>query len=185
MIVLASSSPRRQLLMPLITSDFIVFHPDIDETSINLDCHLLAGELSKQKAAVASKVYPNHIILACDTIVVSDAIILGKPNNQDEAIKMLMSLSNKTHQVISGYTIITPTDSFTDLVVTSVQFKKLTEKQIIDYVNKHQPFDKAGAYGIQDPEFAFVSNLNGSYENVMGFPVNHIRDQLKKMNLIV
>ncbi|HZJ89901.1 MAG TPA: Maf family protein [Bacilli bacterium] len=174
MFILASKSPRRHELLKKLVPEFTIIVPDIDEeisTSIPSDT---AKITSKFKAYAIFQNYPDATVLACDTIVVVDGELLGKPKDAADAKKMLRQLSGKKHHVISGYTLIGPRREVNRNVVTEVYFNELTDAVIDAYIKSGSPFDKAGAYGIQDEEFNLVKKINGSYFNVMGLPVEDL-----------
>lgn len=110
-------------------------------------------------------------IVSCDTVVVNDGIIIGKPKNRDDAIKILKSLSNKTHIVASSVCIINGNDIKVAHETTKVTFRKLSDKDIEDYIDRCKPYDKAGSYGIQDERFDFAVKVDGNIDNVIGFPM--------------
>lgn len=180
MFILASKSPRRQELFKLIIDDFAIIVPDIDENipvSIKSDT---AKIISKFKAYHIKAKYPEATILACDTIVVIDGELLGKPKDEDDARRMLTKLSGRKHHVISGFTLVSPEFEINKNVVTEVYFNTLSPELIEAYIKNGSPFDKAGAYGIQDEEFKLVREIKGSYYNVMGLSVEELRKFIKK-----
>ncbi len=175
-LYLASQSPRRAELLRKIGLDFIISAADIDEDSIcQSDPVIYAKTLAEKKAeAVLTKV-ENGIIVAADTIVTSGSRILGKPSDKNDAHDMLKLLSGKFHSVFTAFTIIDTVSTIcvTDYAVTRVKFKDLTEYEIKCYIDTGSPFDKAGAYGIQDGVCSlFIEEIQGCYYNVMGFPLN-------------
>lgn len=173
MLILASQSPRRRELLKKITTDFKVIPADIDERGLHLPPSALAAEESKEKAYALSSLYPNDEVLACDTIVVLGDKVLGKPIDEEDAIRMLMEESGKRQIVLSGYTYIGKGVEITRTVATTVFFKKIDLETAKRYVETKKPLDKAGAYGIQD-EFGLIERIEGSYDNVMGFPTEDI-----------
>ena len=175
MIILASASPRRKELIKMLTNDFIVIPSDVDESIIHTEPHALPSELSKLKAYSIFSSYPNDTVIACDTIVILDGKIMGKPKSKEDAKRMLQELSNRKHVVISGYTYINKEKEITRTVRTYVYFNKLSEETIDAYIKSGSPMDKAGAYGIQDEEFNLVNHIEGSFYNVVGFPVEDIK----------
>jgi septum formation protein len=183
-IVLASASPRRQILLKQIGLKFIVHPSGVDEDSIQSNSpadHVLT--LSKKKAMEVAKNYNDAIVISADTIVVLDGEIINKPRDSDEAIQMLKKLSGKTHQVYTGFTILdTKTGKFIcDFEVTEVKFRELSEEEIKEYVATGSPLDKAGAYGIQDDYGAvFVERINGCFYNVVGFPLTKFYLRMKE-----
>ena len=179
MLILASQSPRRRELLHLITDDFSVIPADIDEDVVVKVPSDLAKELSKMKAYEVFKTHQNDTILAVDTIVVIDGKVLGKPRSKAEARRMLETLSGRKHHVISGYTLLNHTREINANAVTEVYFNSLDDETIEKYIESGSPFDKAGAYGIQDESFKLVDRIVGSYYNVMGLPVEELKKYLK------
>ena len=175
MIILASETPRRKELIKKITKEFTVIPANIDESVLHIPACDLPGELSKLKAYDVFAKYPNDKVLACDTVVIIDGQILGKPHSKEEASKMLHQLSGRKHVVISGYTIISKEKEVTRTVRTYVYFNKLSDELIDRYIASGSPMDKAGAYGIQDKEFDLVSHIEGSFDNVIGLPTEDIK----------
>lgn len=142
----------------------------------------VAAYLSKKKAdAYPDELAENEILITSDTVVIENNHVLGKPNNKDEAFDMLKSLSGSTHTVMTAVTFKDHTRQFTLEDETHVTFNFLEEEEIWHYINVYQPFDKAGAYGIQEwIGFIGVTKMEGSYFNVMGFPLHLIYRELKK-----
>ena len=175
MIILASGSPRRRELIKKITNDFTVIPADVDESIIHVPASDLPGELSKLKAYDVFQKYPNDTVLACDTVVIIDGEVLGKPHTKENAYKMLKKLSGRKHVVISGYTLISKDKEITRTVRTYVYFNNLTDELINKYIETGSPMDKAGAYGIQDKEFDLVNHIEGSFDNVIGLPTEDLK----------
>lgn len=175
MLILASQSPRRRELIKKITTDFTVIPSNVDESQIHVPACDLPAELSRLKAYDVFNKYPNDIVLACDTIVVLDGKVMGKPKSKQEASDMLHKLSGKKHVVISGYTYVSKQKEITRTVRTYVYFNNLSDELIEKYIESGSPMDKAGAYGIQDKEFNLVNHIEGDFENVIGLPVEDIR----------
>ncbi len=179
MFILASKSPRRQELLKLIIKDFTIIVPNIDENipiSIPSDT---AKIISKFKAYHILAQYPNATVLSCDTIVIIDGELLGKPKDAADARRMLSKLSGRKHHVISGFTLVGPGFEVNKNIVTEVFFNNLPPELIEAYIKSGSPFDKAGAYGIQDEGFNLVREIKGSYYNVMGLPVEELRKYIK------
>ncbi len=183
-IVLASNSPRRKELLAGLGLDFEVrVLPDIDEsypeTMAALDtAEYIAG---KKAAAYQSVMADDELIITGDTVVIVGDEVLGKPADADEARSMLQKLSGRTHQVVTGVCLTTRQQSAHFSVRTDVTFKPLTDSEIQYYIEKYKPFDKAGAYGIQEwIGYIGCTGLNGSYYNVMGLPVQRIYTELQK-----
>ena len=175
MIILASESPRRKELIKKITKEFTVIPANIDESALHIAPHDLPAELSKLKAYDVFAKYPNDKVLACDTVVILDGELMGKPHTKEKAAEMLHKLSGKKHVVISGYTLISKEKEITRTVRTYVYFNKLSEELIQKYIDTGSPMDKAGAYGIQDTDFDLVNHIEGSFDNVIGLPVEDIK----------
>lgn len=187
MIILASNSPRRKELLAGLDLEFRTWViPDIDESypaSIPVD---ETAEYIAQKKATPyfnieniGKIADDDVVLTADTVVVLDGKVLGKPADADEARQMLRSLSGKTHHVITGVCLTSKQQQRHFSVRTDVTFDELTDEQIAYYVDKYKPLDKAGAYGVQEwIGYVGVTNLNGSYFNVMGLPVQRIYKEL-------
>ncbi len=183
--ILASASPRRQELFSLLELNFKVQPSEVEEIhDESLLPENLVKSLSSQKAQdVAAKVSENLAVVGADTIVFLEDKVLGKPNDEAEAKKMLRNLSGKTHKVFTGFTILHKSQKVevSEAVTTEVKFKKLSESEIESYVKTKEPMDKAGAYGIQGFGSILVEKVNGCYFNVMGFPLNRFYEALKKI----
>ena len=180
-IVLASNSPRRKELLGALELDFEVRTLEgIDESyPQGLTMTAIPEHISNHKAA-AYALGENELLIAADTIVYLDGEVLGKPADAKEACKMLAKLSGKTHQVVTGVTLRTLERSHSFSCVTEVTFAELTKEQINYYVKNYSPFDKAGAYGIQEwIGCVGVTSINGSYYNVMGLPVQRLNLELQ------
>ena len=183
-VVLASASLRRQELLKRIIEDYRIITSDFDEDNILFkgDCSTYVMELAKGKAEnVLKKVKEDSIIIGCDTVVFLDEKILGKPNGEEEAYKMLKALSGNTHKVYSGMAIINSKtkEIITDFEVTEVLFSKLSDDEIYKYIKSGEPMDKAGAYGIQGFGGVFVESIKGCFYNVVGLPLNKLNKLLK------
>jgi septum formation protein len=183
-IVLASTSPRRQNLLKQLGLNFIVHPSGIEENLSQVSSpeeYVLT--LSRKKAIEVAKNYNDALIISADTIVVLDGEIINKPQDPDEARQMLKKLSGKTHKVYTGFTILdTKTNKiYSDFEVTDVKFRELEDDEIEQYIATGSPFDKAGAYGIQDDYGAvFVERINGCFYNVVGFPLTKFYLAMKK-----
>lgn len=183
-IILASNSPRRKELLAGIDVDFEVrVIQDIDESyPANLSTKDIAEYISRKKAVVyRQQMADDELIITADTIVVLGNEVMGKPQDEADASRMLHELSGRTHQVITGVTLTTTTRQQSFSVETDVTFKTLSDEEINYYVQCYKPFDKAGAYGIQEwIGHIGVTGLQGSYFNVMGLPVQRIYEALRK-----
>ncbi len=182
-IILASASPRRrELLSGLGVSFETLCLPGIDESfPDSLPANEVAGYISIKKAeAYKQQMQTNQLIITADTVVVSENRILGKPHSRENAVEMLRFLSGKTHHVITGVTILTTDKQKTFSVSTDVTFADITDEEINYYIDRYQPMDKAGAYGIQEwIGFIAVESISGSYFNVMGLPIQRLYQELK------
>lgn len=183
-IILASKSPRRRELMQQLRVPFhVVTIGGIDESYPD-DIPLIevAQYVSAKKADVYQKsIHDNEMVITADTMVVCGDKIFGKPHSEEEAVRMLMELSGKTHQVATGVTITTLSDRTSFTTVTDVKFAEITEEEAWYYVSNYRPLDKAGAYGIQEWIGAVaVERIEGSYYNVMGLPVHRLYHELKR-----
>lgn len=183
-IILASQSPRRKEILSLLDVPFKIMVSEADETvEKGLPPYFIAESLSlKKAAAVAKDVTSDALVIGADTIVVSDGKILGKPTDEDDAYKMLSSLSGKWHEVISGVTVLhtKSAESKSFYVKTRVRFAELSDKEIRDYIATKEPCDKAGAYGIQGRGSKFIEEIEGDYFNVVGLPLQRLYQVLKK-----
>ncbi len=184
-IVLASNSPRRKELLAGLDVDYEVrIVPGIDESYPDT----LSGEeipqyISRKKAEAYERTMGrDELVITADTIVWSEGQVLGKPHSEAEACRMLGMLSGRTHEVITGVTLMTASEKRTFAVVSEVTFDNLSEEEIRYYVDRYRPMDKAGAYGIQEwIGYVGVSSLRGSYFNVMGLPVQRLYKELKTL----
>ena len=182
-IVLASNSPRRKELLQRMGVNFKVRTLfGIDESYPDS----LRGEdivcyISRNKAkAYQSSMAPNELLITADTIVYVDGEVMGKPKNAEQAKEMLHKLSGKTHQVITGVSIVTAKRTENFGVTSQVKFTNITDEEINFYVDNYLPFDKAGAYGIQEwIGIVAVEEIKGSYFNVVGLPVQRLYQKLK------
>ena len=204
-LILASNSPRRkELLAGLgIPYDVLVIKGIDESYPDDLPANEVAEYIARKKAKAyegqRSKVKSQRqnssektsdlrpstfdsILLTADTIVVCDGEILGKPRDAEDACSMLRKLSGKTHQVYTGYCLQKGDKTVSGTVCSDVTFKELSDEEITHYVNEYKPFDKAGAYGIQEwIGYIGITGIHGSYYNVMGLPVQRIYEELKKI----
>ena len=180
MLVLASASPRRQELIKLIDDNIIICPSDADESySADTPVESVPEILAVRKAAEVAKKYPNDIVVGCDTSVIIGNEILGKPKNDEDAKRMLKLLAGDTHKVITGCAIFKGGKTVSFSETTEVTFFPLNDKDIEDYIATNEPFDKAGAYGIQGKGSLLVKGINGDYFNVVGLPVARLNKVLK------
>ncbi len=184
-VYLASKSPRRRNMLNMMGINFTAVSIDMDEV-INENQSPVENvkRIALEKCNLALAEIDEGIVITADTIVVIDGNIIGKPNSKAHAKKILNTLSGKSHFVYTGFSISNKNKNktITDYSKTKVTFKKLTAKEISDYIKTGSPMDKAGAYGIQDDFGAvFVEKISGCYYNVIGFPVSKIYQALKKI----
>lgn len=185
MIILASASPRRKRLMEEeISSSFTIIVPEIDESLSFLKYQRVTNivkDIAKRKCLKVANTHPSDLVIAADTVVVINNQIIGKPKDQEDAYHMLKMLSNNKHCVYTGYAIKKGDNFINKVVKSTVIFNKLSDGLINSYIASGSPMDKAGAYGYQDnQDFALVKKINGSKTNVIGFPIEAIKEDLKK-----
>ncbi|WP_111611274.1 Maf family nucleotide pyrophosphatase [Algoriphagus yeomjeoni] len=182
-LILASNSPRRQELLKGLEVEFEVRVNSVDETiPKDLRAEYVAAYLSKLKSeSFKGQLADNEILITSDTVVIENGHVLGKPNTEEEAFDMLKSISGSTHTVMTAVTIRDISRQITLEDETIVSFRFLEEEEIWHYIHQYKPMDKAGAYGIQEwIGFIGVEKIEGSYYNVMGFPLHLVYAQLKK-----
>jgi septum formation protein len=183
-LILASKSPRRRDLLRRAGIAFDVVPSRFDESSVTMmdDPVRYVGTLSRSKTLEVAAANPDRWVIGADTIVWSNAQVLGKPKDDQSARDMLSRLSGRTHQVYTGFTIscLSRCKEFTDVVCTEVSFKTLASFEIDWYIHTGEPFDKAGAYAIQGAGAFLVKRINGSYTNVVGLPVCELIERLIK-----
>ena len=180
-LILASASPRRKELLGLYGIPFTVRAADIDETmDPGKPPFDEVARLSREKALAVPR-EPEDVVVAADTIVVCDGIVLGKPRDEAQAIEMLSLLSGRAHQVMTGCTVLRGQKDETFTEVTDIHFRPLSPGEIRRYVATGEPMDKAGAYGIQGGAALFCQRMEGDYYNVMGLPVCALGQVLKQI----
>ena len=186
-IILASGSPRRkELLGNMGITDFRIIKPDFEEEGVQAPSPAaLVEALSAGKAAAVSASLSNSdaLVIAADTVVALDNVVLGKPTDREHAIAMLTSLSGKRHQVYTGVTVRQGDHSVTHHEVTAVTFRSLSPEEIEHYISTGEPMDKAGSYGIQGFGSLLVEGIEGDYFNVMGLPVCLLGQILKQFGI--
>lgn len=178
-LILASASPRRHALLGRMGYVFETCSPDVDE---HVEGHAqdIVRTLAGRKARAAAEQFVSGVIIASDTLVSLDGCALGKPVDEQEAYTMLRALSGREHEVFTGVCLMDAEDGrqLVEAVRTGVRFRSLSDAEICAYIQTGEPMDKAGAYGIQGGAGAFVEALDGSFENVMGFPVDDVERML-------
>ncbi len=181
-VVLASASPRRKSLFRMLGLKPLIIPADIHEPVTREAPRLQAMKHARNKALkVASKLDAESVVVSADTIVVLDGEILGKPANVDQAAEYLRRLSGRTHKVYTGICVCWRKRCQTSYARSSVEFAPLSDEEIKEYLDTHEPFDKAGAYGIQGHGSQFIKRIQGCYFNVMGFPIKTFYDLLNDM----
>lgn len=179
-IILASQSPRRKQLMEAAELDFDVIIADVDETNpVGMKGELVPEYLAKKKASAIEALGHDALIIAADTIVLLDDEILGKPKDEADAKQILTKLSGRVHQVVTGVCMQKEEKQICFSITTEVHFRTLTNEQITHYVKQYKPFDKAGAYAIQEwIGMIGIEKINGDYYNVMGLPIGEVVKRL-------
>jgi septum formation protein len=183
-IILASNSPRRKELLAGIDVDYeLKMLPDIDESfPETMQVDEVAEYLAKKKAtAYLPELNDDELLITADTIVLLDEMVIGKPADEDDAIRMLKLLSGRTHRVITGVCMTSKKREVSFSDTAYVTFGSLSDEEIRYYVSKYKPYDKAGSYGVQEwIGYVTVERIEGSYFNVMGFPIFKVYKELKQ-----
>lgn len=183
-VILASQSPRRKQLLEQAGIPFDVRVADIDETfPAGLDIYTAPEYIARMKAATVAAEHGNEqTIIAADTVVVLDDKVIGKPKDREDAIRILTALSGRAHRVITAVVILHKGEANAFSNITEVYFKPLTTAMITWYVDNYRPYDKAGAYAIQEWIGAVgIDRINGCFYNVMGLPVSRVVEELGKI----
>lgn len=207
-LVLASASPRRRELLSQIGLEFTVMPSTKEENAKTTEAGALVQELSRQKAVdiweqlsggqgqnpdadqeqiseetqepnLNGKRQPELLVIGADTVVCCEGKILGKPHSREEAAEMLTALQGRSHEVYTGVTLYSQSETVTFFECTQVEFYPMTEVEISEYIDSKEPMDKAGAYGIQGLGARFVKGIRGDYNNVVGLPVGRLYQELK------
>ena len=207
-LVLASASPRRRELLSQIGLEFTVMPSTKEENAKTTEAGALVQELSRQKAVdiweqlsggqgqnpdadqeqiaeetqepnLNGKRQPELLVIGADTVVCCEGKILGKPHSREAAAEMLTALQGRSHEVYTGVTLYSQSETVTYFECTQVEFYPMTEVEISEYIDSKEPMDKAGAYGIQGLGARFVKGIRGDYNNVVGLPVGRLYQELK------
>lgn len=207
-LVLASASPRRRELLSQIGLEFTVMPSTKEENAKTTEAGALVQELSRQKAVdiwkqlsggqgqnpdadqeqiseetqepnLNGKQQPELLVVGADTVVCCEGKILGKPHSREAAAEMLTALQGRSHEVYTGVTLYSQSETVTFFECTQVEFYPMTEVEISEYIDSKEPMDKAGAYGIQGLGARFVKGIRGDYNNVVGLPVGRLYQELK------
>lgn len=180
--VLASKSPRRAELMRYITPDFEILPAGCGEALPDgIDPFEAPEFLAVQKALDVCKKRPDSLVIGCDTVVILDNQIMGKPKDKEDAFRMLKALSGRVHTVVSGVCICFKGKTLSFTQKTQVEFYDIPDEDILEYIRKSNPLDKAGSYGIQDEGGLFVKGISGDHYNVIGLPLARLNQELKKI----
>ena len=186
-LILASQSPRRKDILSLMQIPFETLAVDTEEIidpALSLEDNITKIALVKAEAAAALIAADKRkaVILAADTVVAKGNQILGKPAGFDDAFNMLKSLQNRSHRVYTGFVLLFGEKTYTECVVTTVEFEPMSDSEIQRYLLSVKPYDKAGAYGIQDPLMAcYIKRIEGCYYNVVGLPLSRVNKALKPL----
>jgi septum formation protein len=181
-LVLASASPRRRELLALLGRPFDVVAIDVDESPRPAEAaDDLVERLAIAKARAGVAIAPDAVVVGADTVVVVDDDVLGKPADADDAGRMLLRLSGRSHVVLTGTAVATGQRVLSTVTTTEVVFAPLSTVEVERYVATGEPLDKAGAYGIQGLGGAFVTEVHGSYHNVVGLPVAQLAELLAEI----
>lgn len=183
-LILASTSPRRRMLLTEMGLDFTVKAPTLAEEALDTSLPLAEAleQLALAKARSVAALEPQALVLGADTIVCKDGQVLGKPADAAEAVRMLTALSSDVHEVITAVALCCSEAGWADTAhaVSRVRFRTLSAEEIADYVASGEPLDKAGAYGIQGEGGRFVASLEGDFDNVVGLPAACVQDLLER-----
>lgn len=184
-VILASASPRRKELLALLFKDFRVVPSEFNESEVPADLapadHVLHSAL--MKARDVAEAHPDSLVIGADTIVVVDGVILGKPANPIDAMRMLDMLSGRTHEVYTGVALIHRGVERTGVECTEVDFAELGDEIIARYVDTGEPLDKAGAYAIQGKGVVLIESIRGCYPNVVGLPLAMLSNLLREFGV--
>lgn len=178
MIILGSKSPRRKEILEKFNIPFKIYLKDVVEDVSEKDPKEYAMKTALKKGLSISLDFPNETVLCADTIVTIDNKILGKPKDKNDAYKMIDSIQGKSHKVITGVYLGSLNNYELFCEETIVNIKKMTPEEILEYINTNEPYDKAGAYAIQGIFHKYVDQIEGSYYNVVGLPIERIIKKL-------
>jgi len=185
--ILASASPRRQEMLRSVGLKFKTIPAHVDEDYIEGESpQQHVRRLAQEKAQFIAQKYPKAWVLGADTIVVIDGLILGKPKNKTQAKGMLKKLSDREHKVFTGFTVaqVASKVSHSDVVQSTVKFKKISAAELDWYIACDEPYDKAGGYAVQGKGAYFIKSIRGSYTNVIGLPLGEVLETLKKLEAL-
>ncbi len=185
-VILASQSARRRELMSYIFPAFDIVPSGADETPPrDVPAENIPEILAAKKALDVAKSFPDALVIGCDTVVILDGVIFGKPCDLDDAFNMLKTLSGRTHTVVSGVCLACRGKTLSFSQNTDVTFYPLSDGEIRGYIAESSPLDKAGSYGIQDRGGLFVEKICGDHYNVIGFPIARLKRELERFEKIL
>lgn len=187
-IILASTSPRRQELLENLGLVFQIIAPNYNEDILNkaFSYNLIESLAENKGLSVVNKIKVPAIVISADTVVVYNNVVLGKPKDFDDALKMLLMLNSQTHKVVTSICMINNENNkkIIKSETSEVTFNKLTENDIKNYIYDFQPYDKAGSYGIQELPDNFIKEIKGEYDNIVGLPTKLLINMLSEINNI-
>lgn len=184
-IVLASASARRKEILSMVCKDFDIRISNADESYSDEIPICNVAKILAERKAMSVPLYGDEIVIGCDTVVICKDELMGKPKGRDDAIRMLEKLSKNTHSVISGICVRSRDKVFSESVESLVYMRNMSREEIEKYVDNEQPYDKAGAYGIQESAGAFVSRIEGDFYNIVGLPLCRLVEILKDESSVV
>lgn len=179
-IILASGSPRRREMMQMLEMPFDVIVSNSEEVmdeSLPLQERII--DVARQKAQAVFEEHPDAIVIGCDTVVVAQGEIFGKPKDKDQAREMFEAMRGTYHTVLSGVCIMSAEETYSFADETEVHFNQMSDQEIEEYISTDEPYDKAGGYAIQGRSGVFIREIRGSYYNVVGLPIDRIYGYLK------
>ena len=187
-IILASTSPRRQEILENLGLVFQIIAPNYNEDILNkaFSYNLIESLAENKGLSVINKIKVPAIVISADTVVVYNNVVLGKPKDFDDALKMLLMLNCQTHKVVTSICMINNKNKkkIIKSETSEVTFNKLTENDIKNYIYDFQPYDKAGSYGIQELPNNFIKEIKGEYDNIVGLPTKLLINMLSEINNI-
>jgi len=183
--ILASGSPRRRQWMEALQIPYEVWKPEVDESPLpNEEPEVMVERLARAKAEIVSLANPGRWVIAADTTVAADHHVLGKPEDVEDAVRMLQLLQGRAHQVHTGLCLRRDDEVHVFVDTATVRFRPMTEAQIRWYVATGEPMDKAGAYAAQGITALFIEGIDGSFATVMGFPVERFGELSQRLDLL-
>jgi len=187
-LLLASTSPRRRQILESLNLSFEVLCPGTDEASAhagNVEQITMENSLVKARGCLKATKFETDIVIGSDTLVVLGDEVMGKPQDPKEAVKMLTQLSGQWHRVVTGLALVSPKyGELKSYGISKIKFKNLSPEEIQNYVSTKEPYDKAGSYAVQGLGALFIEKIEGSYTNVMGFPVEKFLLELSRFTQV-